>query len=201
MEKTPLSDSIYAPPEADLTVPNKDLPRYYVVSPRKFLLLSLLTTTYYFYYWFYRNWRQIKEDDNDDLWAPARSIFFVFFTHALFTDVQENLKNQDRGHTWQPALLATVFVLLVISSNVFGFMVSYEESPLLSGLVPMTTVVLSTFLLLPAQKAINVASSDEGGDTNSNLTGANWAWMVVGGVLWLLMLVGTFADFLVPLPQ
>lgn len=188
-----MSDSIYAPPEADLSVPDTDQPRYYVVAPRKFLLLSLLTVTFYFYYWFYRNWRSIKVDDNDDLWAPARGIFYIFFTHSLFTDIQENLKNSSRSYSWQPGLLATLFVILIIGSNVFDRLVPYESFPVLSGLTPLIATVLTTLLLLPAQKAINIACDDEKGDANSQLSAGNWVWMVLGGFVWFLLVVGTYA--------
>jgi hypothetical protein len=54
-------------------------------------------------------------------------------------------------------------------------------------------------LLLPlglsfvnAQRQINTACGDPEGATNSNLTGANWAWMILGAMIWMLVLAGTF---------
>jgi hypothetical protein len=56
-----MSEALYAPPEAAITVDATDELDYYVVSPRKFYLLAILTLNLYLVYWFYRNWSQIKK--------------------------------------------------------------------------------------------------------------------------------------------
>jgi len=188
-----MSDSIYAPPQADVSVSDDEQPRYYVVAPYKFVLLSALTFTLYFIYWFYRNWRQIKVDDNDDLWAPARGLFYIFFTHSLFSDVQDNLKNQGRSYEWRPGLLAGLFVLATLVVNFFDRIVPFEAYPELSASMPFVATALTTMLLFPAQKAINHACNDVGGSTNSRFTALNWVWVVVGGLFWLLVVIGTVA--------
>ena len=110
-----MSESIYAPPEADTTAPADDTePRYYVVGQTKFLLLSILTFGLYFHYWFYRNWNQVKKADADDSWPIARGIFYIFFTHSLFSDVDAQLRDKDPGYSWSPNGIATTFVLLTI---------------------------------------------------------------------------------------
>jgi len=196
-----MSDSIYAPPEADVTAPSGDLPRYYIVAPFKFILLSVLTFTLYFVYWFYMNWKLIKIDDNDDIWPPARGFFYIFFTHSLFTDVQESFKRQGRQWDWRPGLLATVFVIATILGNITDQLIPYETYPLLSSLSPLASTFIITFLLLPAQKAINAACGDDAGSSNSRLTTGNWVWMVLGGVFWLLILIGTYAMIVDPTLQ
>ena len=47
---TEMSESIYAPPEADVAVTKSDEADFYVVAPRKFYLLSILTFNLYFVY-------------------------------------------------------------------------------------------------------------------------------------------------------
>lgn len=193
-----MSDSIYAPPEADVTAPAGDEPRYYIVAPLKFILLSVLTFTLYFVYWFYKNWQRIKIDDNDDIWPPARAFFYIFFTHSLFTDVQERFKTQGRKWDWQPGLLATLFIIVTLVGNIIDRFIPYETYPLMSSLLPLGSTLLATFLLLPAQKAINAVCGDDAGSSNSKLTVANWAWMVLGGIFWLLILIGTYAMIVDP---
>ncbi len=188
-----MSDSIYAPPEADVTAPSGDQPRYYIVAPHKFILLSILTLTLYFVYWFYKNWQLIKEDDNASIWPPVRAFFYIFFTHSLFTDVQNSFKTQERTWDWQPGLLATLFVILTIVGNIIDRFVPYDTYPILSTVLPLASTIIVTFLLLPAQNAINAVCGDDKGSSNSKLTAANWAWMVVGGIFWLLILIGTYA--------
>jgi hypothetical protein len=193
-----MSDSIYAPPEADVTAPAGDEPRYYIVAPFKFILLSVLTFTLYFVYWFYKNWQRIKIDDNDDIWPPARAFFYIFFTHSLFTDVQERFKTQGRKWDWQPGLLATLFIIVTLVGNIIDRFIPYDTYPLMSSLLPLGSTLLATFLLLPAQKAINAVCGDDAGESNSKLTVANWAWMVLGGIFWLLILIGTYAMIVDP---
>ncbi len=193
-----MSDSIYAPPEADVTAPAGDEPRYYIVAPFKFILLSVLTFTLYFVYWFYKNWQRIKIDDNDDIWPPARAFFYIFFTHSLFTDVQERFKTQGRKWDWQPGLLATLFIIVTLVGNIIDRFIPYDTYPLMSSLLPLGSTLLATFLLLPAQKAINAVCGDDAGNSNSKLTVANWAWMVLGGIFWLLILIGTYAMIVDP---
>jgi hypothetical protein len=196
-----MSDSIYAPPEADITTPAGDTPRYYIVAPFKFILLSVLTFTLYFVYWFYMNWKLIKIADNNDTWPPARGFFYIFFTHSLFTDVQQSFTTQGRQWDWQPGLIATLFVIATILGNILDQFIPYESYPLWSTFSPLASTLVTTFLLLPAQKAINAASGDDAGSSNSRLTMGNWVWMVLGGVFWLLILLGAYAMTMDPMLQ
>ena len=188
-----MQESIYAPPEADVTAPTTGQPRYYVVSPTKFMLLSVLTLTLYFVYWFYRNWKLIRDADNDDTWPPARGLFYIFFTHSLFSDVQNSLEGQQRSFSWSPMVLATVFVILTVVLNIADRLFPLETQPMLAMSLPFVGTILVSMLLLPAQKAINLAADDVGGIANAKLTAANWVWMLLGGAIWFLALVGIFA--------
>jgi hypothetical protein len=195
-----MSDSIYAPPEADLTAPANDAPRYYIVAPFKFILLSVLTFTLYFVYWFYMNWKLIKVEDNNDTWPVPRSFFYIFFTHSLFRDVENSLRENERQWDWQPGLLATLFVIVTVVGNISDRLIPFETYPLLSSLAPLASTLVTTLLLLPAQRAINAACGEDG-SSNARLTLANWLWMILGGVIWLLILVGTYAMIVDPALQ
>jgi hypothetical protein len=188
-----MQESIYAPPEADVTAPTTDQPRYYVVSPTKFMLLSVLTLTLYFIYWFYRNWKLIKDADNEDTWPPARGFFYIFFTHSLFSDVQSNLEGHQRSYDWSPMVLATVFVILTVALNIADRVLPLETMPMFAMSLPFVGTIIVSLLLLQAQKAINVAADDVGGTGNAKLTAVNWVWMLLGGAVWLLALIGIVA--------
>ena len=188
-----MQESIYAPPEADVTAPTTDQPRYYVVSPTKFMLLSVLTLTLYFVYWFYKNWKLIKDADKEDTWPPARGFFYIFFTHSLFSDVQSNLEGQQRSFDWNPMVLATLFVILTVLLNIVDRIFPLESVPMLAMSLPFVGTIIVSLLLLQAQKAINVAADDVGGTANAKLTAVNWVWMLLGGAIWFLALVGIFA--------
>ena len=188
-----MNQSIYATPEADVRAPTTGQPRYYVVSPTKFMLLSVLTLTLYFVYWFYRNWKLVKDADNADTWPPLRGFFYIFYTHSLFADVQRSLENGERRFDWNPMVLATAFVVLTVALNIGDRVLPLETTSVLAMSLPFVGTFVVSLLLLHAQKAINVAADDVGGSSNARLTAINWVWMLLGGVLWLLALIGIFA--------
>jgi len=107
--------------------------------------------------------------------------------------VQESFKTQGREWSWSPGVLATAFVVLTLVSNFLDRLIDYDAYSLWLGLWPLASAIILTFLLLPAQKAINAVCNDIGGTSNSKLTVANWVWMVIGGLLWLLVLIGVLA--------
>ena len=55
------------------------------------------------------------------------------------------------------------------------------------------------WLALPAQKAANAASGDSTGSSNATFTGANWVWMILGGLIWALSLFGLY--FIITQPE
>ena len=186
-----MNESIYSPPEADVSVTETSDGQYYVVSPRKFLLLTILTMGLYLVYWFFRHWKSIKLRDESSIWPIPRGIFYIFFTHSLFSDFDEKLKRDGLAFDWNPALTATLVVIVTLVSNIAGGAGQNIGSPYVDflsiGLIPVLA-----FLAVPAQKAANLASGDADGDGNSKLTGANWAWMIVGGLYWILVIFGFY---------
>lgn len=188
-----MSDSIYAPPEAEIAAPQGDGPRYYVVSPTKFLLLSILTAGLYLAYWMYRNWRQIKAVDNSNIWPVPRGIFSIFFMHSLLADVQASFVRQGKDYEWNPTLIATTFVALAVISTVAGQFVNYTAQSMLIYLPLLAMPVLYGIVLLGAQKGINAASDDVGGSGNANLTVANYLWMIFGVLMWAINIFAAYA--------
>ena len=57
---------------------------------------------------------------------------------------------------------------------------------------PVSDTAGSDQTALPAQKAANIASGGTDGVGNDRFTGANWAWMIVGGLIWILSLFGLY---------
>lgn len=188
-----MSESIYAPPEADVATSLSDEARYYVVAPVKFMLLSILSFTLYFVYWFYRNWKLMKAADNEDTWPVARGFFYIFFTHSLFTDVNTNIESQDKSYDWSPSTIATVFVAFTVLGNLADRFIPYETVGIWVSLLPFVMAVFLSVVLLQAQKAVNFACDDVEGRSNASLTAANWVWMLLGGLVWLVIFIGYYA--------
>ena len=149
----------------------------------EFYLLSLLTIHLYFVYWVYRNWRMIKERTGESLWPPVRGFFYIFFTHSLLTDVDEHLRTRNKEFNWNPMATATIFIIAVLVINVSSQMSARGVGLPATDLIWIALVPVTPVFLFPAQRAINAASDDPDGNTNSGLTLANWVWMVIGGLL------------------
>jgi len=193
-----MSETIYAPPEADVAVTATDGPDFYVVAPRKFYLLSILTLNAYFVYWFYRNWHLIKRRTGESVWPPMRGIFYIFFAHSLFTDVEEKIKTLGQSFIWRPSYIATWVVVLAIGGNVLDRLAARSIGSPATDLFALALVPLAPAILLNAQRAINFACEDPAGSTNESLTLANWVWVVLGGLLWLFILFGLYASLFDP---
>jgi hypothetical protein len=189
-----MTDDPYAPPTAPVGDAAPPVRReFYVVAPRKFLLLFVLTFGLYSIYWFYEHWALHKRYHGRELWPVARAIFQIFFTHALFRAFDERLRREGRRHEWNASLSATVYVILYLA-NFFSDRVMPDDAALsMLAFIVVASVVLPALPLLAGQRAANRAEGDGEGMSNSELTAANIAWMVVGALLWLLLLIGTYA--------
>ncbi len=166
----------------------------YVVAPRKFLLLMILTLGAYSLYWFYRNWSLLNRV-HKIYWPIPRAIFSIFFTHALFGEVDGQLRKRGIEHRWSPGLLATIFVVATIASRIFDRVTVDDVSP---GVLVVSFLFLVPMIwpLFRAQLAINLSQGDEDGATNADLTAANILWMVLGGALWAMILFGLLMSVL-----
>ena len=165
----------------------------YVVAKPKFLALIIGTLGIYVVYWFYKNWALLNRKHRD-YWPVARGIFSIFFAHSLFDEIDRTLRQNQATQTfpWSPRTLATGYVVFSILMNVSNRLsVQNIGSPItdLLGCVVLIPIVL---ILLRVQQAINLAEGDPEGARNSRITLANIAWLIVGAVLWVLVLLGTY---------
>lgn len=193
-----MSETMYAPPEANIAVTSTDEPDFYVVAPRKFYLLSVLTLNLYFVYWFYRSWHLIKRRSGESMMPPMRGVFFIFFTHSLFTEIDLKIKSLGKSFAWHPSTIATVVVVLTIVSNVTDRLSAENIGSPLTDFVGIALVPIIPVFLLKAQEAINFACEDPAGTSNQNLTLANWVWIILGGLIWVLLLFGLYLIFAEP---
>lgn len=181
----------YAPPQAvvaDAAWTSVDA--FYVVSARKFALLFLATVGLYQLYWFCRHWQQYRVHTGERLWPVARAVFSIFFTHALAGTIDDTIRRSVHRHAWSPSLIATIFVILQIASNVLDRMawrsIGYPVTDVLSLLIllPLGAVLWSI------QSAANTACGDPNGAANARLSGANYAWIAFGALLWVMVGIG-----------
>jgi len=187
----------YIPPSVEsqnevIALQNSKAPRYYVVSPTKFLVLMIVTVGFYVMYWFYKNWQNYKLQTNEAMWPIARGFFSIFFAHSLFDKVDKTLMTNNIARNWQPQFLATMYVVFQIVANVTDRLAGKEiGSPVTDG-VSFVALAAMTYFLYQAQMAINAACLDQNGSSNSRFTAANYFWIVLGVILWVLMIVGYY---------
>ena len=193
-----MSELLYAPPEAEIAVASSAEDEFYVVAPRKFYWLSILTFNVYLIYWFYRNWRQVKRQTSESIWPHARGIFFIFFTHSLFGDVDQKIKSLGKQFIWNPNSIATMVVILTVLSNILDRLSSNNIGSPFTDLVGIGLVPVIPAILQQAQQAINFACEDPHGASNEAFTLANWVWMIFGALIWLLIMVGLYFMFAEP---
>jgi hypothetical protein len=167
-------------------------PMFYVVSTRKFAILFLATLTGYAIYWFYKNWDRYKRRHPEasrfgSTISPAvRAAFSMFFTHALFRKVKAHGRGQPAIARWRSGLHATILVALMLLSNVVD---SFIAGPV-GDVVSFAGVFVLALPFLKAQQMINLSCGDPQGQGNDRLSKANWAWVLAGGVAWVLLVVG-----------
>lgn len=189
---------VYATPKSDVLSKNAAGDPYYVVSVKKFLTLSIVTMNTYLVYWFYRNWRQVKLTDNVDVWPVMRGIFYVFYTYSLFMRVNGDLESKESKLSWSPGWVSVGVVLPTILINILDRLSAREIGSPFTDLLSLLLIPVLAMAAARAQQAINAASGDPSGRGNANFTPANWAWIALGGLIWLLMLFGLYAFYFEP---
>jgi hypothetical protein len=165
---------------------------FYVVSRRKFLWLMIGTLGVYSIYWFYRHWKAQNTQPNRDYWPIPRAIFSIFFTHALFREMRHVLDRRGDAYAFDPGPMATLAVVGSILSNLIGRLAGKDIGSPLTDVVAVALLAPVVWSLLRAQLAANRACGDPEGAQNADLTAANIVWLVVGGIWWLLTLLGLY---------
>jgi hypothetical protein len=167
---------------------------FYVVSRRKLAILFLSTFMLYAFYWFYKNWSRYKGHHPEacrfgTTVSPApRAAFWMFFTHALFRKIKQHGMDQPAVARWHSGLHATILVALMLVSSFIDVPIGGKAGDVVSTL----SIVPLLFPFLKAQDMINLGCGDPGGKSNDRLSKANKAWMIAGGLLWVLVILGTF---------
>lgn len=171
---------------------------FYVVSRRKLAILFIATFGLYAIYWFYKNWSQYKNhaswtpETRPSIWPGPRSLFVIFFIHSLFRKVKAYGSDKPQVAAWNNNILATIMVVLYIGTEIADRASRHMPSTPFFDLLSFLGTVALLLCFLKAQSMINASCGDPRGAANDELTGANYAWIIVGGLFWLLILGGGF---------
>lgn len=185
--------NLYAAPQAEVADTTASPGGYYVVAPKKFWTLFIATLGLYQAYWFYKHWALYRARSDEKLWPVARTIFAIFFAHNLFRKIDADANSGGRHHEWSAGSTATAYVILVIAERIFDKLAGRGVGSPLTDLLSLVAILLVGITLYRAQLAANVASDDPAGEGNAAFTGGNYVWLALGGVFWILTLIGLFA--------
>lgn len=198
-----MDSNIYAPPKAALAEsPAQDGGQaLYVVSLKKFYALYFGTLGLYSLYWYYKNWALIRDQNQERVTPLLRTLFAIFFVHALFRRIEQRLHDAKQDFYWPFEGLATLVVLATVISSIISRFAAFSPSGGTLELISIGLMGATAYMKSYAQRAINVAAGDANGARNGRFTGANIAWLVLGGVIWLLTVLGIYALLVAPLPR
>ena len=190
-----MTENPYAPPAARVDELVERAPgEFYVVASRKFLLLFVFTFGLYSIYWFYAHWALYKRFNGLKLWPVPRAIFQIFFTHLLFRRIDQRLRRTVGRSDWNAHMSASIYVGLLMMAWLSDRVLPENSSSSVLLVILVLSILLPAMPLLSAQHAANRAEGDSSGASNRALTWANIAWIILGGLLWLLMLFGFYAS-------
>jgi hypothetical protein len=164
---------------------------FYVVSAKKFWLLFVLTFGFYVVAWMYLHWDMIRKRTNESLWPAPRAFFDIFFYHALLERFQHAAFQKSGRSNARLFDVATAIVIVSIVIRCINAYSNQSSTPGLLALVPVVLLLVQAWLMYFAQRVANYAAGDSLGESNSTLTPTNVFWMALGGLWWLLVLLGS----------
>ena len=142
--------------------------------------MSICTFGLYELYWFYKNWVLIKARTEQDIMPFWRAFFAPLWAYSCFKHIKNSAIGNNVPESLSIGLLAIVYFVLQALPNLPDpyWLVSF----------------LSFTLLIPANSvALNINNhliSDF--KNNETFSGWNWGGLVLGGLLFVLSLIGTF---------
>lgn len=161
---------------------------FFVVTPRKLLLMQLGTGGLYGVYWFYGHWKAQNAQPGRDYWPVPRAIFSIFFAHSLFAEIRRISEQRAGAAPFASSLFATIYVSAMLASWLIGQLDRFGVSALAIQAIALLMIVPTTWALYRAQLAANHACGNDEGAANASLSAANFVWLVIGALLWLINL-------------
>jgi hypothetical protein len=180
----PVTFNPYAAPKAqvdDVSILRAGEPVFFPVGRLKLTLMTLATFNLYVIYWFYRNWKHLQKLTGKQVSAVLRSVFYALTAYFLFRGMRRQADAMDV--VFPPAGLLALVVLALAS---------LWRLP-----DPWWLITFLGFLpLLPVQSAVNdmnrKAAPDA--DPNDRFRGSNVAVLLVGGLLFVMAVLGAFLE-------
>jgi len=157
-------------------------PYPYVISISKLIILSIATFSIYDIYWFYKQWKSFKAERDLKVTPWARALFATLMSYSLFKEVSKAIKSLDKTRGLEAGGLAIAYFILVALWRL--------PDPW------WWLSMLSVLPLIPVQNTINSYWEQKYGDkvVKSGFGAWNWIWTIIGGIVIILALYGTFGS-------
>lgn len=173
----------YASPNAPLTPACHG--GYFAVARRKFAIMLIITGGTYATYWCYRQWKAYTQVTGGNQWAWARGLFWWLFAYNLFVKLDAELQERGQSIEWSHRRRG-----LVVLTAASGSLLLSLLNPVYALLPQVLLTLLSAFMLIGTLPAVNALANDLNGEGNSRLTWANWIWLLVGILMWIIAVGG-----------
>ncbi len=157
-------------------------PHFFPVSTAKLIVMSFCTLGIYQLYWFYKNFKIESERDRLASLIPPlfRTVLVPIFCYEIFFGVNKSAASLGIQTRFHLGLLTAAWIILWLAGRLPDpyWLVSF----------------LSVFALVPVQKTVNDINSRLAPrhDPNNRFTKLNVTAIVAGGIIWLLVIAGTF---------
>ncbi len=171
----------YAAPRANLVQPIIQQPTFFVVAPRKLVLMVLLSQGFYAFYWLYKHWKSYRAATGARVLPLVRAFFSVFFVYALVMKIKQALDLKDAFYRWWPRC----FALGWITCAFLPFTYIWFVSSLTALKLGLCLAIVQVAMAVQIQHAVNHLENDPRGHANSRITWANGIWICIGVFLWV----------------
>jgi hypothetical protein len=172
-------------------------------APWRLVLLSILTFGIYELYWFYRNWKHLKIHKSLDISPGWRTvgllvpIYNIVLIYGQFRDIRDYAAETGCKIYSSAGWLTFGYIALGgISFKLSLYEWKLTEPAELLGIIIVGLVIdlLAVWLLVVVQKTLNDFWKKEqpGLGMRANFSGREIALLVIGGILWILSLIGSF---------
>jgi serine/threonine protein kinase len=158
--------------------PQPEEPIFHAMGAWKMVVLSLCTFGVYEAYWFYRNWNRLAQRGAPHISPAWRTVFAVLWAYPMFKAVKGDAVENGVVVGWSAGFLAFFYFVSILAVRLPGawWLISFA-SPL---------------PFIPVQNTINAVAAGRGGTVDRRYSGLNVLVIIVGGLVLLLALIGTF---------
>ncbi len=164
----------------DIGASNTVASYFFTTSTLKLTLMSICTFRIYELYWFYKNWVLIKERTGQNIMPFWRAFFAPACALMCFKHIKTSAENSNIQESLSIRFLAFMYLILLLLWRLPDpfWLISFFGFALI---IPVNNVAL---------KVNNKLITDF--KNNEKFSGWNWLALVLGGLLFLMMLIGTF---------